>query len=282
MERAHARRGMQAHGMLEACAQAPSPEEVRKERIRAIAVLCRPSRARSRFRRANAERNRRCDGCGGSLQSLAAFHVAKSAIFGHETAFWHGLRAFASEGKPATWHFLDEKPLRLPNGGENRPDPCQNAVSWPKTGRLAARDGATCGETPSGALLGEEPSSKNRSGRRTRKPESAAALSPAERQANAALPRPRPRHQAKRAPSPQVRRRIARGDSSSANPPSPHADAFPRRAGAYPHRTPARAIPNAPSTHTRSQGAQPSTCGGGVPPRPTRRAKRRKRAKDGS
>ena len=83
-------------------------------------------------------------------------------------------------------------------------------------------------------------------------------------------------------PSPRVRRRIARGDSSSANPPSPHADALPRRASAYPHRTPARAIPNAPSLHARSQGARPPTCGGGVPPRPTRRAKRRKRAKDGS
>ena len=268
--------------MLEACAQAPSPEEVRKERIRAIAVLYRPSRARSRFRRANAERNRRRDECGAPPKSLAAFHVAKSAFFGHQTAFWHGLRAFASEGKPATWHFLDEKPLRLPNGGENRPDLCQNAVSWPKTGRLAARDGATCGETPSGALLGEEPSSKNRSGRRTRKPESAAALSPAERQANAALPRPRPRHQAKRAPSPQVRRRIARGGSSSTNPFPLHADAIPRRAGAYPHRTPARAIPSAPLLRTRSQDARLSTCGGGVPPRPTRRAKRRKRAKDGS
>ena len=191
---------MQAHGMLEACAQAPSPEEVRKERIRAIAVLYRPSRARSHRRRANAERNRRRDGCGGSLQSLAAFHVAKFVIFGHETAFWHGLRAFASEGKPATWHFLDEKPLRLPDGGENRSDSCQNAVSWPKTSRLAARDRAAHGETPSGALLGEEPRSKNRSGRRTRKPESAAALPPTGIQANSTLPRPRPSHQAKRTP----------------------------------------------------------------------------------
>ena len=273
---------MQAHGMLEACAQAPSPEEVRKERIRAIAVLYRSSRARSRFRRANAERNGRRDGCDGSLQSLAAFHVAKSAIFGHETAFWHGLRAFASEGKPATWHFLDEKSLRLPDGGENRSDPCQNAVSWPKTSRLAARGRAAHGETPSGALLGEEPSSENRSGKRTRKPESAAALPPTKKQANAAFPRPRPRHQAKRVPSPQVRRRIARGDSPSANPFPLHADAIPRRAGAYPHRTPARAIPSAPLLRTRSQDARLSTCGGGVPPRPTRRAKRRKRAKDGS
>ena len=211
-----------------------------------------------------------------------AERASPRAEIGHGTVFWHRLARFSSLFDRCEGISLGKHQVASFLPSANACNPCQNAVSWPKTGRLAARDGATCGETPSGALLGEEPSSKNRSGRRTRKPESAAALSPAERQANAALPRPRPRHQAKRAPSPQVRRRIARGDSSSANPPSPHADAFPRRAGAYPHRTPARAIPNAPSTHTRSQGAQPSTCGGGVPPRPTRRAKRRKRAKDGS
>ena len=213
---------------------------------------------------------------------LRPFMSRNPRFFGHETALWHGLRAFASEGKPATWHFLDEKSSASAGWRGKSPDPCQNAVSWPKnepSGRTrrsgTRRDALRC-------AAWRRAKQRNRSGKRTRKPESAAALPPTERQANAALPRPRPRHQAKRAPSPQVRRRIARGDSSSANPPSPHADAFPRRAGAYPHRTPARAIPNAPSTHTRSQGAQPSTCGGGVPPRPTRRAKRRKRAKDGS
>ena len=95
-------------------------------------------------------------------------------------------------------------------------------------------------------------------------------------------PAPKAAPSAKRAPSPQVRRRIARGGSSSTNPFPLHADAIPRRAGAYPHRTPARAIPSAPLLRTRSQDARLSTCGGGVPPRPTRRAKRRRRAKDGS
>ncbi len=274
---------MQAHGMLEACAQAPSPEEVRKERIRAIAVLYRPSRARSRFRRANAERNRRRDECGAPPKSLAAFHVAKSAFFGHQTAFWHGLRAFASEGKPATWRFLDEKSLCLPDGGENRPDLCQNAASWPETSRLAARGRAARGETPSGALLGEEPRSKNpfREANAKARKRCGPPANGETSELHAPAPKAAPSGEA-RALSPQVRRRIARGDSSSANPPSPRAGALPRRVGAYPHHTPARAIPNAPLLRTRSQGARPSTCEGGVPPRPTRRAKRRKRAKDGS
>ena len=62
---------------------------------------------------------------------------------GHETAFWHRLVRFSSlfarcedlsPGKHQVASFLS---------GANAGNPCQNAVSWPKTGLSAARGAAT-------------------------------------------------------------------------------------------------------------------------------------------
>ena len=60
-------------------------------------------------------------------------------IFGHGTAFWHGMRRFPTE--------KDDRSQRKPRSAEstgqtrrrNVPNLCQNAVPWPQSGDSAAR-----------------------------------------------------------------------------------------------------------------------------------------------
>ena len=66
-------------------------------------------------------------------------HAADMRIFGHGTAFWHGMRRFPTE--------KDDRSQRKPRSAEstgqtrrrNVPNLCQNAVPWPQSGDSAAR-----------------------------------------------------------------------------------------------------------------------------------------------
>ena len=65
--------------------------------------------------------------------------AGRRPIFGHETAFWHGASETPFGRNPATWGFPSRRASRTSKTARNRPQACQNAVSWPKSRDLAAR-----------------------------------------------------------------------------------------------------------------------------------------------
>ena len=82
---------------------------------------------------------------------VAAPRAAERPVFGHETAFWHGLQAFALGRKLATWCFPSEMPSHLSNKEENRANLCQNTVPWPISALGLARSAPPrllCGNGP--------------------------------------------------------------------------------------------------------------------------------------
>ena len=65
--------------------------------------------------------------------------VAESLVFGHETAFWHDVACALFDRRSATWDFSERGSFGAPKTDEKRRFACQNAVSWPFSGRFRAR-----------------------------------------------------------------------------------------------------------------------------------------------
>ena len=65
--------------------------------------------------------------------------VAESLVFGHETAFWHDVACALFDRRSATWGFSERGSSSAPETDEKRRFACQNAVSWPFSGRFRAR-----------------------------------------------------------------------------------------------------------------------------------------------